>query len=726
MHRVYTIIFFTSFVCYFGVMTEFLVPSEPFHKGGFGAEDYELPNTTENTEMKYRILHRVGDVFYIGGKGSFYRIDPHSSSCKLAYPKIEIGTCAASGGALPCADVAPINATVDCHNYIRIVEEYSVDGTTHKLLVCGTNALEPRCYTFTFDETTCDIQLDWPANGIGEENLCSDEASYDARGLAPRNWNLNYSYWYSDNSSSGGDTLLFTGVSKSTDETDPVWANHRVTTDNLGTDTSPFATHLDTYEIESRAVNEANFIVKPYEYTKDGSTFVLFFYRETAVEYINHGKIVYSRVGRVCRSDDGNSFKWSSFLKARLNCSLPDDYPAYFNEIQDMSIVEEGTDKTNFYAVFATPNNGVSTSALCRYRLTDIHDVFQNSKFKSPASAKSLWLPVNPTDVPNPRPGYDCNNPATDTAFIQNNPLMDNLVDNYNTHEEETKSDAPLFYTDSGGRFSTIAVDLRGNDDIDDNIYYIGTESGNVLKAYNTAYNGNYNSSGWTVFRYWQKENNEAITSLEFIPEVGGNGPWLFATTDNSLTRIDLKYRKAQNQEQYDTVYFPYLSGQTLDKATGVINSRTNMSEITTCDNRQLNLFCEGRLDETSGVGNITWFKGDEAVTKSELGHLLSQTHLTGSLSLHPASFLTVHALEGKTDGRYSCEVWYDAAPATKERVHYEIIVENCITEDSVETRRAEYENVSETAELRTSKFNGEQICLIENPILCSQSCPYQ
>ncbi len=54
-------------------------------------------------------------------------------------------------------------------------------------------------------------------------------------------------------------------------------------------------------------------------------------------------------------------------------------------------------------------------------------------------------------------------------------------------------------------------------------------------------------------------EENEAITSLEFIPASGSKGPWLFASTDNSLTKIDLKHGKAQNQDQYDTVYYPYL-----------------------------------------------------------------------------------------------------------------------------------------------------------------------
>ena len=44
-----------------------------------------------------------------------------------------------------------------------------------------------------------------------------------------------------------------------------------------------------------------------------------------AVEYMNCGKSVYSRVARVCKNDKGGTRslndKWTSFIKARLNCS---------------------------------------------------------------------------------------------------------------------------------------------------------------------------------------------------------------------------------------------------------------------------------------------------------------------------------------------------------------------------------------------------------------------
>ena len=58
------------------------------------------------------------------------------------------------------------------------------------------------------------------------------------------------------------------------------------------------------------------------------------------------GKTVFSRVGRVCKNDQGGPHKqkshWTSYLKARLNCSVPGEYPFYFDEIQSVSQLVQG------------------------------------------------------------------------------------------------------------------------------------------------------------------------------------------------------------------------------------------------------------------------------------------------------------------------------------------------------------------------------------------------
>ena len=47
---------------------------------------------------------------------------------------------------------------------------------------------------------------------------------------------------------------------------------------------------------------------------------------------------VFSRVARVCKNDKGGNYLmknlWTSFFKARLNCSIPGEYPFHFDLIR--------------------------------------------------------------------------------------------------------------------------------------------------------------------------------------------------------------------------------------------------------------------------------------------------------------------------------------------------------------------------------------------------------
>ena len=67
---------------------------------------------------------------------------------------------------------------------------------------------------------------------------------------------------------------------------------------------------------------------------KSGVDFEIIFWLKKLFYFI---QAQYSRVARVCRNDQGGTHRfqnrWTSFLKARLNCSVPGEYPFYFDEI---------------------------------------------------------------------------------------------------------------------------------------------------------------------------------------------------------------------------------------------------------------------------------------------------------------------------------------------------------------------------------------------------------
>lgn len=242
----------------------------------------------------------------------------------------------------------------------------------------------------------------------------------------------------------------------------------------------------------------------------DIGEYVLFFFRETAVEYINCGKSVYSRVARVCKKDTGGknilSQNWATYLKARLNCSIPGEFPFYFNEIRKYSskfcsiifttpcvcvfllnlrfpssltriesIYKVPGDDTKFYGTFTTSTNGLMGSAICSFTLNDIQTAF-TGKFKEQASSSSAWLPVLSSRVPEPRPGTCVNDtetlPDTVLNFIRSHPLMDSAV----MHENEK----PVFFK-RDVFFTRLVVDKIkvdiGGAVLDYTVYYAGTSN---------------------------------------------------------------------------------------------------------------------------------------------------------------------------------------------------------------------------------------------------------
>lgn len=85
-------------------------------------------------------------------------------------------------------------------------------------------------------------------------------------------------------------------------------------------------------------------------------------FRDTGLRPCLLRQVVVSRVARVCKNDVGGSPRvlekqWTSFLKARLNCSVPGDYHFYFNVLQAVTGVVSLGGRPVVLAVFSTPSN---------------------------------------------------------------------------------------------------------------------------------------------------------------------------------------------------------------------------------------------------------------------------------------------------------------------------------------------------------------------------------
>ncbi|CAB4059717.1 SEMA6 [Lepeophtheirus salmonis] len=244
---------------------------------------------------------------------------------------------------------------------------------------------------------------------------------------------------------------------------------------------------VKTRPFDSTVLNSPDFVG-----SFSDSDFVYFFFREGAVEYFNCGKAIFSRVARVCKNDPGGTGNhWMSFIKTRLNCSVPGAYPFYFDEIQGVSELILGSygddpqESLIFYATFSTPSNSIGGSAVCAYSIKDINKSFIG-KFKEQRDTSANWLPVSEKDVPKPRPGTCINENDTNslgdvnTNFIKSHTLMDETV-------------PPLFgspvviRTGLSSRFTTLAVDpqISTTDGRHYDIIFTGTTNGYILKSIN-------------------------------------------------------------------------------------------------------------------------------------------------------------------------------------------------------------------------------------------------
>ncbi|KAM3620313.1 uncharacterized protein V6R79_021414 [Siganus canaliculatus] len=351
------------------------------------------------------------------------------------------------------------HAEVECRNYIRTL--HRMNDTT--MYVCGTNAFSPTCDYMTF------------ANG----QLRLKGKQEEGKGKCPFDPFQRYSSLMVGNDLYSATSINFLG-------SEPVVLR-----------SSDLALRT---EFKSSWLSEPNFIYMDFvgesSESPDGDDDkVYLFFSENAMEYDFYSKVAVSRVARVCKGDMGGQRtlqrKWTSFLKARLDCSLPE--PSLPPIVQDVFLLRhDDWRKSVFYAVF-TPQSGLSqASAVCAYSVSAIRALFNEGKFKTPVAVETShvkWV-MYTGEVPVPRPGACINNvarkmgmnrslelPDKTLQFIRDRPLMDEAVQPLTGGPQLVKRGALL---------TRIVVDsVLALDGQKHAVMFIGTENGYVQKAVN-------------------------------------------------------------------------------------------------------------------------------------------------------------------------------------------------------------------------------------------------
>jgi len=412
-----------------------------------------------------------------------------------------------------------------CQNYIKVLKKYEEEDGRY--LICGTNAYKPECRDYVEDGDT--YLMTKKTKGVG---LCPYSPEHNS-------------------------TAVLVG--------DQLYAG--TAADYQGVDPIIYRDPLRSPQFDSTYLNNPSFVG-----SFEDPHFVYFFFREAAVEYMNCGKSVFSRVARVCKTDVGGTrslnAKWTSFLKARLNCSVPGNYPFYFDEIQDISELVSGTygdeEERVLYGVFNTPPNSIGGSAVCSFRLADISSAFEG-QFKEQRSTGDNWLAVDPHRVPSPRPGSCPNNSKelndANLNFIKTHPLMNDAVPPFFNHPI-------LIRTGLNMAFTSIAVDPQVStpDGSKFDVIFVGTSSGQLLKAVNSLAPKSIASTRTVIIEEIEVAPQLLIKGVKVVRTAKGSGHVLVTTADEIRSFPLFRCDKARSCGQCVALQDPYCAWDTREE----------------------------------------------------------------------------------------------------------------------------------------------------------------
>uniref|UniRef100_A0A2K6A0K6 Semaphorin-5A n=1 Tax=Mandrillus leucophaeus TaxID=9568 RepID=A0A2K6A0K6_MANLE len=353
----------------------------------------------------------------------------------------------------------------ECQNYIRVL---LVGGD--RLFTCGTNAFTPVCTNRSLSNLT---EIHDQISGMAR---CPYSPQHNSTALL----------------TAGGE--LYAATAMDFPGRDP--AIYR----SLG-----ILPPLRTAQYNSKWLNEPNFVS-----SYDIGNFTYFFFRENAVEH-DCGKTVFSRAARVCKNDIGGRFlledTWTTFMKARLNCSRPGEVPFYYNELQSTFFLPE---LDLIYGIFTTNVNSIAASAVCIFNLSAIAQAFAGP-FKYQENSRSAWLPY-----PNPNPNFQC---GTVDQGLYVNLTERNLQDAQKfilMHEVvQPVTTVPSFMEDNS-RFSHVAVDVVQGREALVHIIYLATDYGTIKKV-RAPLNQTASSCLLEEIELFPERRREPIRSLQIL-----------------------------------------------------------------------------------------------------------------------------------------------------------------------------------------------------------------
>ncbi|KAJ8259808.1 hypothetical protein GJAV_G00173690 [Gymnothorax javanicus] len=436
----------------------------------------------------YRILRmdEDHDRMYVGSKDYILSLDLHDINKEpliihWPVPPQRKTECILSGK----------DTNGECGNFIRLIEPWN---RTH-LYVCGTGAYNPIC-TFVNRGRKTQAPLHLQAAPSGGRPSRAADLGISAEPMEAKEYIFHLEPGKVD---SGKGKCPYDPKLNSVSALINGELYAGVYIDFMGTDSAIFRTlgkqtAMRTDQYNSRWLNDPSFVhvhLIPDSAERNDDK-LYFFFREKSSD-AGQSPIAQSRIGRICLNDDGGHCclvnKWSTFLKARLICSVPgaDGIETHFDELRDVYIQQtQDTKNPVIYGVFSVSGSVFKGSAVCVYSMADIRMVF-NGPFAHKEGPNYQWVPYT-GKIPYPRPGtcpggtFTPNMKSTKDYpdevinFMRNHPTMYNAV--YPVHKR------PLVVrTNVDYEFTTITVDHVTAADGNYEVLFLGTDRGSVQKV---------------------------------------------------------------------------------------------------------------------------------------------------------------------------------------------------------------------------------------------------
>ncbi|XP_030206025.1 semaphorin-6B [Gadus morhua] len=358
----------------------------------------------------------------------------------------------------------------ECRNFMKVLLSKAGGG----LFICGTNAFNPMCANYTADK----LEM------VGDTVSGMARCPYDPK-------HANVALFAEGN--------LFTAT----------------VTDFLAIDAVIYRS-LGDHPALRTVKHDSKWFREPYFVSAvEWGPHIYFFFREMAMEFNYLEKVMVSRVARVCKKDLGGSQRvlekqWSSFLKARLNCSVPGDSHFYFNLLHSTSPVIRMHGRDIILGVFSTPANSIPGSAVCAFDMEHLAGVFEG-RFKEQKSPESIWTPVPDELIPKPRPGGCA---VQGTRFNSSNAFPDEMLTFVKTHPLMEEAVASLgqrpwiVRTMVRYQLNKMVVDSEAGPHRNRTVLFLGSSRGSILK-----------------FLIVPNQDNSVTSSNVFLEELEGYNP---------------------------------------------------------------------------------------------------------------------------------------------------------------------------------------------------------